>query len=122
MLKKFSLKGHVKSTTLSMDLINLAMSYNLKAYPENINSKNEVEVIVEGNKNEIVRFYEHVKRDIKASKKRDRYVQGPLVNYTGDMPDWTFVTIKFMIGQLRNGAFEYFRIKKLLEKLIGNMK
>lgn len=122
MLKKFSLKGNVKDVGLRMELINLAMGYNLKAYPKNLEAKNEVEVIVEGDKKKILQFYENVKRDIRINKKGNKYAARPLVNYKGTPPDWTFVTIRFMMEQLRKGAFEYFRIKKLLEKLLNNKK
>ncbi|MGI0015602.1 MAG: hypothetical protein ACREBU_19475, partial [Nitrososphaera sp.] len=55
-------------------------------------------------------------------KKGNNYKQTPLEDYTGKVPDWTWVTIQFIIEQLKKGAFEVFEIKKLLEKLVNKKK
>jgi acylphosphatase len=119
MQKKFSLLGDVQDVGLRIGLVNDGMSNNVKAYPHNSSTnKNHVDVTVVGSEKDIQKFYNDVKKDLRINKKGNNYSVTPLEDYKEKVPDWTWVTIKIIIEQLKKGVFEYFEIKTLLEKLV----
>jgi len=108
-MKKFSLRGNVHDVGLRMELIGMGIRYNLRVLPTNVEGRNQVDVIVVGNESDIQRFYEYVKsHDIRINKEGTVYEIDSLEDYNVAEPDWTFETIRFIMEQLRKGAFEIF--------------
>lgn len=123
MLKRFSVRGDVQDVGFRIGLVNEGMNNHVKTYPHNSpTDKNYVDVIADGSKKNIQKFYDEVKKDLRINKKGHNYSVSHLKGYRGKVPDWTWLTIKFIIEQLKKGAFEYFEIKKLLEELVKKKK
>lgn len=97
----------------------MGISYNLRVLPTNVENRNRVDVIVVGNESDIQRFYDYVKsHDIRIDKEGPVYEIDSIEDYDAPEPDWTFETIRFIMEQLRKGAFEIFEIKRILKKLV----
>jgi|GEM_PF-5823139 len=119
-MKIFTMSGEVQERGLRMQLINLGFKYGLRVYPRNIEYGKNVEVIiVNGGSKEMKDFYEFVRdNDVRLSRTGSMYILNSLTEYKGPPPDRTQLTLEFILEQLAKGAYEYFQIKKLLEKLV----
>ncbi len=122
-MKRFELRGNVHDVGLRMELIGIGMSYNLKVSATNVEGENQVNIIAVGEERDIQKFHEHVgSTDARINKEGPIYETTSLRDDNGPEPDWTYETLKFVMEQLRKGAFEFFQIKKLLQELVEKKK
>jgi hypothetical protein len=110
-IKKFYFEGKntkVIDVGLRPSVISYATSkYNLKAVAHNIigqtPDQNRVEVIVQGNKNSIDLFYDHVsKNDIRKIRDGPRPEVSKLQGYSGK-PDWNYCLNTVSVEQMEKG-------------------
>ncbi len=123
MAKRFVVQGigPVQHVAFRIQLINKGFTYNnLMVLPKNIVGKNAVEVIVDGNEEDLTEFYKFVqKEDIRIYKKDQMYTLDPLEDYNGPPIDWILERDKIIMEQLITGAIEIFRMKDNIKNLIS---